>query len=377
MLLYRQRIGKWSDRVLIALFVLAIALPLVGFFLGRSVRVRTELRKPAERPQLSLQGRVWKYLPHAFEAYFNDHFGFRAVLIGWSNVLKLRWLNVSTSPSVLIGLDNWLYYRPMPVAELPGSFTADELQTWQRVLEHRQQWLARRGCRYLLFIPPNKETIYPEHLPSFARPYASVPRLDQLVDHLRRLSSVPVLDVRSDLRQASQQERTYFRTDQHWNDRGAFVAYQHLIRELSHWFPTLQPWPRSAFRDTRYDLPSGDLAQMLGQDQGAEEWLNMEPLLPRKARICLDVKWPARLPFPPLGPFAFETDDDRLPRAVVFHDSFAIAPVPFLSEHFRHIAYCWHDDFLQEVVVSEHPDVVLQEILERKLNFLKPNDIEE
>lgn len=378
MLLYRQRIGKWSDRILIALFALAIALPLVGFFLGRGVRVRTELRKPAERPQLSLQGRVWKYFPHAFEAYFNDHFGFRAVLIGWSNALKFRWLHVSTSPEVLIGLDNWLYYRPMPVAELPGPFTNEELQTWQRVLEHRQQWLARRGCRYLLFIPPNKETIYPEHLPSFARPYASVPRLDQLIAHLRRHSSVPILDVRAALRQASQHERTYFRTDQHWNQRGAFVAYQHLIRELSQWFPTLQPLPRSAFRETRYDLPSGDLAEMLGQDQGTEEWLNLEPLLPPRARVCLDVKWPARLALPRLA-FATEKDDERLPRAVMFHDSFTLAPALYLCEHFRRIAYCWHwhDEFIQDVIASEHPDVVIQEILERKLNYHKPNDIEE
>jgi hypothetical protein len=34
MLLYRRRIGRWSDRALIVLFLLALSLPLVGFFQG-------------------------------------------------------------------------------------------------------------------------------------------------------------------------------------------------------------------------------------------------------------------------------------------------------------------------------------------------------
>jgi hypothetical protein len=45
--------------------------------------------------------------------------------------------------------------------------------------------------------------------------------------------------------------------------------------------------------------------------------------------------------------------------------------VPFLSEHFSRAVYLWQNDFDATAVESEHPDVVLQEIVGRHLyNFI-------
>ena len=40
-------------------------------------------------------------------------------------------------------------------------------------------------------------------------------------------------------------------------------------------------------------------------------------------------------------------------------------------------AYVWQDDFYPEVVERERPDIVLQELLERKLSTATPNDFAE
>jgi hypothetical protein len=58
-------------------------------------------------------------------------------------------------------------------------------------------------------------------------------------------------------------------------------------------------------------------------------------------------------------PLATQCDRATLPRAVVFHDWFVSALQPFLSEHFRRIAFVRHDDFLVEVIEHERPEVVI------------------
>ncbi len=63
----------------------------------------------------------------------------------------------------------------------------------------------------------------------------------------------------------------------------------------------------------------------------------------------------------------------RLPRAVVFRDSFASRLAPFLSEHFSRAVYLWQNDFDANVVLEEHPDVVIQEIVGRHLYGFLPS----
>ena len=66
-----------------------------------------------------------------------------------------------------------------------------------------------------------------------------------------------------------------------------------------------------------------------------------------------------------------EIPGSRLPRALIFRDSFASRLVPFLSEHFSRAVYLWQNDFDANAVLSENPDVVIQEIVGRHLyNFI-------
>src|SRR5262249_38708441 len=159
---------------------------------------------------------------------------------------------------------------------------------------------------------------------------------DQLKDYLRQHSDIAVLDVRAAFAQARTRERLYHVTDSHWNDRGAFVAYEALTRLIREWFPAVQPLPRSAFLDVREDRPGGELGQMLGRgDPMHEAWLSLQPLSPRQARKA-DRPLPTLADRFTLGPPTFtEREDPSLPRAIVFHDSFMWALAPLLSEHFR------------------------------------------
>ena len=74
-----------------------------------------------------------------------------------------------------------------------------------------------------------------------------------------------------------------------------------------------------------------------------------------------------------------EVNDPRLPRAVVFRDSFGNALLPFLAEHFRHAAYPWSREGLELTpIMVEQPDLVLHVVGDRVLGrrFRYPNTIQ-
>ena len=176
-----------------------------------------------------------------------------------------------------------------------------------------------------------------------------------------------IVDVRDRLREAKGRERIYCRTDSHWNDRGAFVAYQQIMTALQRWYPGLAPLPREAFADAIDQEPGGDLAAMIGmKDVVREEGLLLRPRVPRRAQAAI-----AGMTMPHLTPWrqphAFEIPGASLPRAVMLRDSFGNALMPFLSEHFRRILYLYTKKLSPEVIAREEPQVVIQEFVERRL----------
>ena len=358
------------DSAIIVLFALGIGVPMAGGIVGRKARVAYgENRALAPKPALPRDRAALSTFPARFEAYYADRFGFRGTLLGWNSVAKASWLGISPTPKVAIGRDGWLFLAEHAMDEyvaarpLPASLLAE----WQATLQARNDWLARRGVHFLVVFAPDTQTIYPEYLPARIHRLGSASRLDQLVDWLGTRSRVPVVDLRDDLRRAKAHERVYQRTGSHWNERGAFVAYQRVIEALRPWYPELSALPREAFEDAVEEGPGSDLARMMGlRDVLPEEYLLLRPRAPRRAHEAA-----AGFRMPRLAawrqPRALETADAALPRAIVLRDSFAGALIPFLSEHFARVLYPFTEDLDPVVVERERPGVVIEEFVERRL----------
>jgi hypothetical protein len=360
-----------ADLVLIAGFLATIWLPLAGMLLGLDAAfVLPENRNLAPRPSLAVKPEALRTFPGQFEAYFNDQFGFRKRLIHWLSIVKVEGLGVSTSLRVVLGKDGWLFFTDEPTLQYYRNlhrFTPEEIEAWRRALESRRDWLAARGIKYLFVVMPNRETIYPERMPAAYNQMQCKSRLDRLVNCMRTNSDLPVLDVRDDLRRAREAERLYDVTDSHWNAWGAYVAYRRIVETLSTWFHDMKPLPRSGNRKVAQVIRGGDLALMLGlQDRMSEERLALEPQVPWRAHPIasgLSTLPPGvKAQIPPM-----EQDNPRLPRAVVFHDSFIGQLVPSLSEHFPRVVYVADHGLDRKLVEWERPDVVIQEMVERVL----------
>lgn len=369
------------NRALVAVWLLAIGVPGLATLAGVDrERPGGENRELAPWPRAGWDADALRAWPGAAARYFEDHFALRARLVRWQAAVRFEWLGVSPSPDVLVGRDGWLFYAADGGLDDFASaepFSHEDLEAWRQTLQHTFDWLRGQGVAYLFVLAPDKHAVYPEFMPAGVRRVGAETRTDVLVRYLRDHSTVPVLDLRPALLSAKPRERLYHRTDTHWNDRGAFVAYQQILTRLAEASPPsvrpyLVPQPRAAFEARTAVEPGMDLSGMLGlthrmrEDDlrltriGAPRWRVVEPTRPDPHGI------EPRL--------VTEHDDRARPRAVVLRDSFGSALVPFLSEHVSRAVYLWQYNLEPSLVLDERPDVVVQEVVGRRLTSVLPYD---
>jgi hypothetical protein len=356
------------ETLLIAAFLAAICLPLAGKLLPTEGSFAlTENRRPAPFPTLRLSGSGWGWtvasFPRRFERYWNDSFAFRWYLIRAHSLAKLA-LGASPSPKVLLGQEGFLFYaaeQSVDYFRVTKPFTDADLARWRDDLMRRHQWLAERGIRYLVVVAPNKETIYPEHMPPSLRPLREESRLDQLLREVGAKSDVEILDLRPALREGKARERIYHVTDTHWNDAGAMIARREILGRVARWFPQVDTsLPDGSF--VRRTGAGGDLARMLAlEDRFAEEYIEWRPAGSARAQRIEPLKGASG------DHESYECPACSGPVVVMNQDSFNENLAPLLAGQFRRLVLVDGTRIDESLIARERPALVIQEFVERAL----------
>ena len=337
-----------------------------------------ENRRLSLKPAISLSINAINEFPRRFESFFNDHFSFRNDLIHYYNLLKVKTMAISPSKSVLLGKNGWMYFKGcgavLDYCSLQ-KFSSFELEQLRLNIEAKQNWLTKKGIAYLFVVAPNKLSIYPEFLPDEIKHLKGETRLDQLVEYMKKYSDVEILDLRKRLLTAKNKYRVFHLTDTHWNDIGAYFAYRKIIESTDKILDGYKLIPKkiSDFQVRSVIGKGGDLANFIGLKEVMQE--DRIRLYPGFSRCAKKIELPSYLNRKwNLKPFAMECLQAR-GKAVIFHDSFTVALVPFLAEHFQRSVYIWKtspdSDLLNQVIEIEHPDIVVEEIVERLLGTMK------
>jgi hypothetical protein len=367
--------GLRYKRWLIVLFIAAISLPLASNLAGfDGADPEVENRELARFPVVDGSWQSIAGFGAGLSEWFTDHFGFRARLIRWYGESRLFGLGVSPTADVVKGRDGFFFYGDDKslndyTNDLP--LTAAQVNAWRESCVDARDWLRTQGIGYVVMIAPDKHVIYPEEMPASITPIGSVSRTDQVLAALQA-AGVASVDVRAELLAAKSRERLYEETDTHWNDRGAFIAYEKLITEVRRQVPAAPPaWPDSDFERVTARREGMDLAGMMGLTRVMQE--DELQLIPKRHRRATVVEPAGGHADDEVGRVVTTVDDPSLPRALVFRDSFFSRLAPFAAEHFSRMTMLWQNDFDADAVVKERPAIVIQEIVGRHLYTFEPS----
>lgn len=358
-----------SSIFVIVITALSVASSVSCFYHGQLVSSR-ENRVTAEFPKISSWRKDILDFPHEFELFFSDRLAYRLPIIEFRNQLVYNLFQTSSTPKVVIGKQNWLFYNYDGAGEAQlnrTKFTDYELESWARELEAKSEFLNRHNIKFLLVIAPEKGSIYPELMPNNWQHSNGTSRLEQLQEYLRTHTHVDFVDARKILLDAKGCGNiVYLPRDAHWNPFGAFLVSQEIFKHLSLSFPLVQPLKSNEYHLGSAKLPA-DLAKMLGIGNNLHD--DCSVVVPTEAHA--QTVSPAKSNIPNLSQigasFELKSNNDKLPKALVLRDSFCGFLIPFLSEHFSSTQFHWTNTFLPQVILEQHPDVVVNELAERFL----------
>ena len=355
-------------------FLLFLLLPLAFFFIGSHKETSTaEKRKLAILPQIGASIEEITGFPEKFNIYYSDHFGFRDKLIKSYNGFLLRFFQVAPSKFVIKGKDGWFFYTGESVIEDYFGQRKNNLVALEKhasLLEDRRDWLAGLGIKYLVVPVPNKITVYDANLPFRVRQNRGISFYEQFISFLKdEKGFTNVIDLYSFFQEKKQDQQVYFKTDTHWTNEGAYLAFNQIIEHLSRWFPDLRPVTEKEL--FRKDVIFGGDLTFLMHNRGIvkENVAIVEPVTP-----CGTKK---SQPFVSLSGLKDDIQKTLLQNgcpeekltALVVHDSFGYSLQRFLNKRFKKVIYSSKNNFseLQELIARERPDVLLEVMVARNI----------
>ena len=322
-----------------------------------------------------------------FEALFGKYFGFRTELVRMNALATIGLFGESPAKAVVIGREGWLFYAlPGQMDDFRGlrPFDEDELDLWAAALESRREYLAERGIAYLFVIAPNKHVIYPELLPEKFNRLSSETHTDALLATLdARQSTVEVLDLHPSQTRAREEATAYYPLDTHWNYFGAYHGYLAIMKRLEKLLPgtrALEP-DRFAWEED-WNAMYG-LNEHMGILGKPEQKIPYRKYVIRNPTASFVMEQPDGIPELPGVTYGIELQhtyrithsSGEKPRALVFRDSFSIALVPLLAEHFSEMVLVWEEfdpELFERAVDVFKPDIVIEERLDRFLQHRPP-----
>lgn len=221
--------------------------------------------------------------PTLLDQYIQDNFGFRKYLV---QLPRIRyWLDEgATVKAVLLGRDRWLFPATNRIIEKHlGVFSIEEqeIHNFFSEMALMDRMAKKSGAKTIFIIAPDKQTIYPEKLPGWARP-----RSDNWYSQLEQRAlkdGVPLLEGVPALLEAAKAagDQVYFRDDTHWTDLGAL----HVFRMVASKYGVREPKIMMHHEQRRV----GDLMQMLNLPELAEITTSIVPdNMPAEVPRCIE-----------------------------------------------------------------------------------------
>lgn len=228
-----EKIGRW---VIVLFFILLLLIPVVTMDHQKGKVSLTENRTLADFPQIfNADGTLEKGLRAEFENWFDDHLGYRPQFVEFANEMKISLFHQSPNANVEFGKEGWLYYTLNHNIDLAsGDYILSEsvLATIAQNQQEISDWYASRGIKYLLVLTPAKTSIYPEYIAS--RDCVIQETIcDQVEQYMKEHTSVEVLNVKSVLIDNKDKGRLFWKTDTHFTQLGAYLAYQSISDKLT------------------------------------------------------------------------------------------------------------------------------------------------
>ncbi len=343
-------------KTLLIIYCVLFFVPCVLFSLGMVIPGAANAAEGAEMPSLIEEGdtpTINTKIGTELEEYFAKSFAYRNNVVDLFSTIKENIFSEGNE-QVVVGKGDFLFF-----ADTLDSYTGNSAMTDAEINAAADSLLAMyeysraHGADFLFVCAPNKNSIYPEMMPSRYKMQTEDRDLDRLHAALD-VRGVPYLDLRDILIDAKVDALIYHKRDTHWNTEGARIAAEAIADEMG--FALLD---FSAYGTTPVTDFEGDLDGLL------------YPAAPRfddNTAYDLEGVYGFASAYTSPMQMSIRTRSDSDGKLLMFRDSFANAMFPFFAASFGEVRF--ERGYTIDQLGSYAADTVILEIAERNIREL-------
>lgn len=356
-------------KILTCFFILILTSQVYGLALGHKADLN-EKRLLAKAPEYKAGRLLTDKYYKKIAKFLDDRYPFRRSFIISKNWIDYYIFSTSPSPKVHMGREGWFFMKE----GMNDYFKQDcekkkKARELARKLSAIEKTLQSAGKKFLFIVPPDKATIYPEHI-RVSRTSGNCGKnfydffIEALADYpiqgFIRLDRI-LLDEKKD-------RQVYYKKGSHWNHRTSVLVSRLILERLStpsrkFSLPDIKFKERKVTRDLA-SLFSLNLMEksdytLMDQTKSRSHTKTLKPLPNGMPHLRMRTDAEAGVPL--------------LPRAIIYRDSFLIEPLRLIQGSFTGIEALWSRNIPMNKNTIDFPalrssKIVILEVVERNLD---------
>ena len=186
---------------------------------------KVENRTLSKRPSLEKVG--GENFSKEYEDYYNDQFVFRDFLIGVNTVTDYI-LNKTEVGNYYVVEDNWI------LGKFPNVFNEKRLNRYSNTINKLAKLGKSEGKDVYFAMTPHKTNVLKHIYPKYIETSSIDKNIKGFEDKLNKevVNYIEMDDYMMNKFSKKELESMYFKTDHHWNGKGAFEGFKIIIEEM-------------------------------------------------------------------------------------------------------------------------------------------------
>ncbi|WP_027206058.1 alginate O-acetyltransferase AlgX-related protein [Butyrivibrio fibrisolvens] len=302
------------------------------------------------------------------ENFNNDHLPYKNELSKINGLIDLYVFRNMESDSVVLGRDNWLFYKKdLCIEDYRGVVTLSEEEINRTIdaFTALKRYCDNNGIEIYVLVTPNKETIYGDYyLPKYIKKDNNYSRADTLCDVIEKNVGIRVVFPKDKLDSyVDKGFQTYKKYDTHWNSIGGYIGTCELMAEMG---CQIEPLEEKIIINEKQI--SGDLANMVSLSSVLcdDKSFSISDYEEEKTYKILEERPEQNLDFFHVKSLAPQVDK----KIVCIGDSFLEMMIPYIGTEFSESFFLHRANYQSGTIETIAPDIIVIDATERSFPYI-------
>lgn len=307
-----------------------------------------------------------------FNNYFSDHFWGRNKIVEiyckFKYFLAYKYYTVH-GHALLNKKNHWGFRLDQYSLDIYKNLDDSTIKKISDNFNRLNKFCEANNIKLYIVIAPSKEDIYKNHNPYI--PLIARENFNEVYSYLKKQGTVNIIFPEREFKKSANEEYLFFKTDHHWTDSGAFIAYGALSECIKKDFPDFNALQKDDFEIFKERLVRSDFGRDFNSGQTLYAFLNLHGK--KIAKKVLDVEYPyykhkqekllkTEINYENMTKDFYFSAKNNL-TAIEIGNSQSENFNDFLPYSFKHLKYFrannGHREFVSEIKMSNYEDEIL------------------